>query len=296
MVLHESFGMTCCCFGMAFSETSMGMTFSETSMDMTFSETSEHVTQCWSPGVQGNRVEQLEVSPLLVNEVFESAHDSEWWLIDSGAGVTVLSERNARFFGVPEEVLSKAKIDQGFSAANGSPVKMLVEVLVHVSVLLEDTAGKRAYEDASMHVWVGETQHNILSTTMLCFRGWTFAQDRDGLTLQAPGGSIATEVTLFGNVPWLRLRPGKKEAGAVDSGSLSLTSVVVSPVTKSTEAELAQHRLQGHTPFHPGCRHCQIARSVHQHRKRDKGRLESEVVADFFFLTPPPEKILGLSV
>ena len=279
MDFHVSFGMACCCFGMS------------NGSDMKFSETSNHVPRFPSPKVQDSMSRQLEVSPLLVNEVFENAHDAEWWLIDSGAGVTVLSERSARFFGVSEEVLSAAKVDQGFSAANGSPVKMLVEVLVHVNVLLEDATGKRTYESASMHVWVGETQHNILSTTMLCIRGWTFAQDRDGLTLQAPGGSIATEVTLFGNVPWLRLRPGKKEAGAVDSGSLSLTSVVVSPVTKSTEAELAQHRLQGHTPFHPGCRHCQIARSVHQHRKRDKGRLESEVVADFFFLTTTGEDL-----
>ena len=125
---------------------------------------------------------------------------------------------------------------------------------------------------------------------MLCFRGWTFAQDRDGLTLQAPGGSIAVEVTLYGNVPWLRLHPSSK-AGVASSGNLSLTSVVVAPVTKHTEAELALHRLQGHTPFHPGCKHCQVARSVHQHRKRDKGRLESEVVADFFFLTTTGEDL-----
>ena len=62
-------------------------------------------------------------------------------------------------------------------------------------------------------------------------------------------------------------------------------------VTRSvaTEIELAQHRLQGHTPYHPGCRHCQVSRSVHQHRKRGADRLESEVVADFFYLSSTGE-------
>ena len=197
--------------------------------------------------------------------------------------------------GVTEESLTAAKIDQGFSAANGSPVRMLVEVQIEVEVLLEDHSGERSHRSAVMNVWVGETQHNILSTTMLCFRGWTFAQDRDGITLQAPGGAVAAEVTLYGNVPWLRLRPSKS-SGVASSESLPLASVVVAPVTRSTEAELAQHRLQGHTPFHPGCRHCQVARSVHQHRKKSGGRIESEVIADFFYLTTTGEDLRSMNV
>ena len=243
----------------------------------------------------GDMSDQVEVAPLLMGEVFENAHDEEWWLVDSGAGVTVLSEQNARFFGVTEESLTAAKIDQGFSAANGSPVRMLVEVQIEVEVLLEDHSGERSHRSAVMNVWVGETQHNILSTTMLCFRGWTFAQDRDGITLQAPGGAVAAEVTLYGNVPWLRLRPSKS-SGVASSESLPLASVVVAPVTRSTEAELAQHRLQGHTPFHPGCRHCQVARSVHQHRKKSGGRIESEVIADFFYLTTTGEDLRSMNV
>ena len=59
--------------------------------------------------------------------------------------------------------------------------------------------------------------------------------------------------------------------------------------TKTTEAELAQHRLQGHTPYHPACKYCQVSRSVFQHRRRVDGRLESEVCADFFFLSATRE-------
>ena len=251
---------------------------------------------CDAPTCLSSSTDQLErqtCSPLLVNEIFGSVHDDAWWLIDSGAGVTVLSERSANFFGIDLERLSGAQVDQGFSAANGSAARMLEEVTVDIAVLLEDAQGRRSWQSASMNAWVGDTQHNILSTTMLCFRGWTFSQDRDGLTLLTPGGQFAPEVTLYGNVPWLRLRPGKRCGGPVlDSGSpVSSGVTTVSPITRSvaTEIELAQHRLQGHTPYHPGCRHCQVSRSIHQHRKRGADRLESEVVADFFYLSSTGE-------
>ena len=32
----------------------------------------------------GDMSDQVEVAPLLMSEVFENAHDEEWWLVDSG--------------------------------------------------------------------------------------------------------------------------------------------------------------------------------------------------------------------
>ena len=125
---------------------------------------------CDAPTCLSSSTDQLEsqtCSPLLVNEIFGSVHDDEWWLIDSGAGVTVLSERSANFFGIDLERLSGAQVDQGFSAANGSAVRMLEEVTVDVAVLLEDAQGTQSWQSASMNAWIGDTQHNILSTTVL---------------------------------------------------------------------------------------------------------------------------------
>ena len=71
---------------------------------------------------------------------------------------------------------------------------------------------------------------------------------------------------------------------------LSSISRGIFPVaSKATEAELAKRRMQGHTPFHPACRHCQKARSVYQHRRRVRGKLESEIFAVFLFLSTTGE-------
>ena len=83
--------------------------------------------------------------------------DRQWCRCDG-------AEKNARFFGVSEEILTATRVDQEFSAANGSPVRMCVEAQVHVDVLLEDSQGRRAYESASMHVWVAKL------TTIFCRR------------------------------------------------------------------------------------------------------------------------------
>ena len=236
------------------------------------------------------------LEPLVIAGLRAEARDGEWWLLDSGAGVTVLSLKYAEMFGVYVDDSKRQHVGQEFSAANGSSVRMLGERTMSVELLLENGSGENTWHAASMNVWVGDTNHNIISTTMLCFRGWSFSQNCAGIALATSAGLTAKEVTLFGNVPWLRLKPLLKPSqGSSNEVELSLSSisaeggVLVAPVTRSTQAELAQHRLQGHTPYHPGCRHCQVARTVFQHRKRVNGRLESEVVADFFYLSSTGE-------
>ncbi|CAE6933000.1 unnamed protein product [Symbiodinium sp. CCMP2592] len=157
-------------------------------------------------------VENLQLSavifaPLLVNEILEDPQDCEWWLLDSGAGVSVLSESAAAWFGIDVGELRSSRVQQGFSAANGSPVKMLAERTIRVEIFLELPDGTSDWREASMNVWIGDTNHNIISTTMLCHRGWTFSQSREGIHLASASGACAKEIVLFCNVPWVRLRP-----------------------------------------------------------------------------------------
>ena len=214
--------------------------------------------------------------------------DAEYWLLDSGASVTVLSESCAAIYGV--EASQRTLGGDAFSSANGTPVRMFQSVHIVVSLLLESEAGETQWVEAGMEVLVGETRHNIISTTSLCLKGWQFLQTREGLSVKAPNGCCAKEVSLFGNVRWIRLHPCGHKQPEQTSGDfeacVGTAMSVLSPLTsKTTEAELAKHRMQGHTPYHPACKHCQVSHTVYQHRKKARGRIESEVVADFFFLS-----------
>ena len=65
-----------------------------------------------------------------------------------------------------------------FSSANGSPVSMRHVNRITVAVLLEGPSGQK-YEHAGMQVLVGNTRHSVLSTTMLCDKGWKFEQSQE---------------------------------------------------------------------------------------------------------------------
>ena len=234
------------------------------------------------------------VEPLFLQELQTLKGDAEWWLLDSGASVTVLIDHNAAHYGVD---LSSVQVageteDRQYAAANGSPVTMVGRCRVDVVLALTCQHDGRKMVQASMSALIGSTKHNILSVTHLVWKGWTFQQSSRGISLISPEGDIATEVNIFADVPWVRLRSltgfsGHNSEVSVrgppqDEHLLSISRGVCIVASKTTEAELAKHRMQGHTPFHPACRHCQKARSVYQHRRRVRGRLESEIFADFF--------------
>ena len=69
----------------------------------------------------------------------------------------------------------------------------------------------------------------------------------------------------------------QKECGA--------SSLHLSPLSPAVEAQLEQHRRQGHFPHHPQCIDCAKGRSVFQHRRRGLQHIECEIQADFAYLT-----------
>ena len=68
-----------------------------------------------------------------------------------------------------------------------------------------------------------------------------------------------------------------------------LSPIQISPLSPAVEAQLEQHRRQGHFPHHPQCVECAKGRSVFQHRRRDLQHIECEVQADFAFVTKTGE-------
>ena len=54
---------------------------------------------------------------------------------------------------------------------------------------------------------------------------------------------------------------------------------------------MERHRLQGHVPYAPRCTICARGKSTFHHRRRREGALETEVQADFAFLTTRGEMV-----
>ena len=65
----------------------------------------------------------------------------------------------------------------------------------------------------------------------------------------------------------------------------------LNPLSRAAEAALEKHRMQGHVPFDPRCTICARGKSTFQHRRRREDGLETEVQADFGFITTRGELV-----
>ena len=106
------------------------------------------------------------------------ASDAGWWLLDSGAAVTVVSESHFPLF--QSKLLQSPDVDR-FRAANGSKVMMkgVADIKLGFS-MVDPKTGKSSWKTATLHAMVGNTHHNILSTTALRRSGWQFSQWEGG--------------------------------------------------------------------------------------------------------------------
>ena len=180
-----------------------------------------------------------------------------------------------------------------FRAANGSIVRMTGKAQVGVKVVMLDETGEKKFSrSAQLKALVGDIQHNIISTTSLCKAGWEFWQGDTWFELRNKySGEVASETGYFAGCPWVRLQ------ACQDSGSSKVVSFVnddrdevtpvktLAPLTRAAQAALRQHRLQGHVPFDPRCLECAKGRTTFQHRRRKENLLESELQADFAYLS-----------
>ena len=156
---------------------------------------------------------------------------------------------------------------------------------------------KRTRTKGKIKAYVGQTKHNILSSTMLCNNGWKITQEKGHVeVLHQKTGQKLVKTAFFANCPWVQLSPTCDAAtgsatpvqvfasGESESPEISAVSDL-SPVTRVEEIELQKHRMNGHQPYDPRCIDCSACRGVYQHRKRESGILNVELQADFCFLS-----------
>ena len=211
------------------------------------------------------------LSPLLNSTLQE---ETDWWLIDSGASVSVISERNVRNYKIVsrEPYVSSA----GFFAANGSPVKMSERVKLEVT-LQTVRNGETQNTRVLIACLVGDTKSNILSTGSLVKNGWAIQMSSEEFSMKHSSG-LECQLIEWGGCPWVSCK-GVSGVSQLSSGELNVVRYGLQP------DEL--HRARGHMPYDPSCKHCVAAKSVGQHRRKNQdseGGIIMELHSDFFFI------------
>ena len=224
--------------------------------------------------------------------------DWSWWLLDSGAAVSVLSENFCQNYKYKGGKTGVGSVE--YFAANGSPGRMSQTAAVTVAFEVTTGAGAAKVQSFQLECCIGNVSHNIISTGQLVKKGWTVVQSPDEMYLyHAESQTMITEVTLWGGCPWMRSRrpiatkaikdqPGKTMPMDVDVGGapMDVSGLKVSAVNldQSQAERRRQHVLKGHFPYDPHCLECQQGRGVSRAPRRPMRERVLEIQVDFFFL------------
>ena len=214
--------------------------------------------------------------PLLSS--LETRGQDNWWLIDSGASITVLSEsalKNGSFRILSEEIV---KDGPWFFAANGTEVSMKKKVVVQTYLSMSNHVGEKVEREIKLSALVGNTSNNILSTTQLVERGWNVNLGKKSQLIHE-GMGLSADLMSWAGCPWLylgsRKGSGRPVAGTIEvscenpsgagESSISVLEWNINPVYKKAVVQSdmdEMHRARGHIPFDPNCAICQRTKGV----------------------------------
>ena len=137
--------------------------------------------------------------------------------------MTVVSESHFPLF--QAKLFQSPDVDR-FRGANGSKVMMkgIANIVLGFSMLNSKT-GKSSWKTATLQAMVGNTNHNILSTTALCRSGWQFSQWDGGAELRhSATGDVLSEIIEHSGCPWVRMLPSSSVESSFDEPNMSLRS------------------------------------------------------------------------
>ena len=249
--------------------------------------------------VEGPQEEEQEsgeaiMMPLISSQV--SSSEGTWWLLDSGAATSVLSQNYEGMYRCQAQEDSAGALET-YYAANGTPVHMRANVLVSLAFqVVTGASGKKKTQSFKLACCIGDVSQNIISTTQLVKKGWSVIQSPGETYLyHEDSGTLISDVLLWGGTPWLRacraaqpsLKDGSQPMELVESSVVEpegLKVSMVGAVELSSQEKLRQHVLRGHYPFDPHCLECQQGRGVSRAPRRSLRERILEVQVDFFFL------------
>ena len=220
--------------------------------------------------------------PLFVGSVEEASDGWMYWLLDSGAACSVLAEQNKECY---KRVSRGRDVSGRYLAANGTPVQMGGKVLASVLFAVERSDGTQDSQEFQLECNIGQTAHNIISTTQLMKKGWTFVQSNSGSFLvHEPTKTFIGEVLYWGSCPWIRVASDGQAGVPKTRAKKAIQAVVSGDGVVQESTEMTRHILTGHYPYDPNCIECAQGRGVGRSPRRPRRERILEIQADFFFL------------
>ena len=220
--------------------------------------------------------------PLFVGSVEEASDGWMYWLLDSGAACSVLAEQNKECY---KRVSRGRDVSGRYLAANGTPVQMGEKVLASVLFAVERSDGTQDSQEFQLECNIGQTAHNIISTTQLMKKGWTFVQSNSGSFLvHEPTKTFIGEVLYWGSCPWIRVASDGQAGVPKTRAKKAIQAVVSGDGVVQESPEMTRHILRGHYPYDPNCIECAKGRGVGRSPRRPRRERILEIQADFFFL------------
>ena len=223
---------------------------------------------------ESGQVSGVLLMPLFVGSVEEASDGWMYWLLDSGDKECYRRASRGR------------DVSGRYLAANGTPVEMGEKVLASVLFAVERSDGTQDSQEFQLECNIGQTAHNIISTTQLMKKGWTFVQSNSGSFLvHEPTKTFIGEVLYWGSCPWIRVTSDGQQAGVPKTRAKKAIQAVVSGDGVVQESpEMTRHILRGHHPYDPNCIECAQGRGVGRSPRRPRRERILEIQADFFFL------------
>ena len=217
---------------------------------------------------ESGTVSGVLMMPLFVGSVEEASDGWMYWLLDSGAACSVFKQNKECY----KRVFRGRDVAGRYLAANGTPVQMGEKVLASVLFAVERSDGTQDSQEFQLECNIGQTAHNIISTTQLMKKGWTFVQSNSGSFLvHEPTKTFIGEVLYWGSCPWIRVA-SDGQAGV--------------PKTRAKKAiqspETTRHILRGHYPYDPNCIECAQGRGVGRSPRRPRRERILEISGGLF--------------
>ena len=231
---------------------------------------------------ESGTVSGVLMMPLFVGSVEEASDGWMYWLLDSGAACSVLAEQNKECY---KRVSRGRDVSGRYLAANGTPVQMGEKVLASVLFAVERSDGTQDSQEFQLECNIGQTAHNIISTTQLMKKGWTFVQSNSGSFLvHEPTKTFIGEVLYWGSCPWIRVASDGQAGVPKTRAKKAIQAVVSGDGAVQESPEMTRHILRGHYPYDPNCIECAQGRGVGRSPRRPRRERILEIQADFFFL------------
>ena len=156
-----------------------------------------------SATLKHNKVSQQHVSGI------GCANDVDYWLVDSGASASVISEASLQHLNIISESIVNSKTSDEFTTATGEPLPMLKCVVIEIWIQAKHVDSSRLVAlPCQVSCLVAKVlQHNVLSLGSLLDSGWNIRNSGKDLILCHDGFEL--DLISWQNCPWIRQLRGE---------------------------------------------------------------------------------------